>query len=141
MKEIYRRLAVLALLVSALHAAALAQDFSSKVRAQIPFSFYAGGKMLPAGTYIVAINRESSNIAIFERNTHVGAFLLGSPNDSSTNGRSVLVFRSNGEGSYVLQKVAGPDFGVHFNTRAAMSGVAQDSQANDTQVVIAELVR
>ena len=64
MKEHYRRLAALALFVLALNAAALTQDFGPKVRAQVPFSFYAGGKMLPAGTYTFAVNRENHTVAI-----------------------------------------------------------------------------
>ncbi len=140
MKETYRRLAALALFVMALHAAALAQDFSPKVRARIPFSFYAGEKMLPAGTYTLAINRESNNVAIFQNSTGVGTFLLGSRNDDSSNGRSVLIFRSNGEG-YVLQKVTGPDFGVSFHAGKEGSHLVQDRLGNDTQVVVAELVR
>lgn len=141
MKQIYRRLAALALFVLALQAVTLAQDFSTKVRAKIPFSFYAGGKMLPAGTYTLAVNRENSNVAVFQRDTGAGTFLLGSHNDGSKNGRSVLIFRDNGEGTYVLQKVTGPDFGVNFYTGKAMSHLAQASSANDTQIVIAELVR
>jgi hypothetical protein len=141
MKEHYRRLAALALFVLALQAAALAQDFSPKVRAQIPFSFYAGGKMLPAGVYTLAVNRESHNVAIFQDNKGIGTFLLGSPSDDSNNGRSVLIFRNNGEGTYVLQKMAGPDFGVNFNIGKAVSRLAQDSSANYTEVVVAELVR
>ena len=78
MKEHYRRMAALALLVLALHAATLAQAFSPKVRAQIPFSFYAGGKILPAGSYTLAVNRETCNVAIFQTSTGIGTFLLGS---------------------------------------------------------------
>ena len=71
MKEKYRKLVVLALFVLALTGASLAQDFSPKVRAQIPFSFYAGGKILPAGNYTLAIHRESNNVAIFQQGTGV----------------------------------------------------------------------
>ena len=141
MKEHYRKLAVLVLFVLALHAATLAQDFSPKVRAHIPFNFYAGGKMLPAGTYTLAINRESCNVAVFHRSSGTGTFLLGSRNDGSNDGRSVLVFRNNGEGTYVLQRITGPDFGLKFDAGKDASRLVQGKLANDTQVVVAELAR
>ena len=49
----YRKLVALASIVLALSGLVLANDFTPKVRASIPFDFYAGGKMLPAGTYTI----------------------------------------------------------------------------------------
>ena len=141
MKEHYRRLVALALFVLALNAAALAQDFGPKVRAQIPFSFYAGGKALPAGSYTFSINRQNSNVAIFQSNTGIGTFLLGSPHDGSNTGRALLTFHASDEDVYVLQRLEGPDFGLSFNAVKAVSRMAQDMTANATQVVVAELVK
>ena len=141
MKGHYRKLVALALFVLALNIAALSQDFGPKVRAQIPFSFYAGGKKLPAGIYTLAVNRENCNVAIFQRNTGVGAFLLGSPHDGSSDGRSVLVFVADGEGTYVLEKIEERELGISFPTGKLISHVAMDRPANETQVVVAELVR
>ena len=61
MKEQLRKLVALALFVLALSVAVLAQDLSPKVPANIPFNFYAGSKMLPAGTYIVAVDPGESS--------------------------------------------------------------------------------
>ena len=140
MKQNYRRLVALALLVLALHAATLAQDFALKFHAEIPFSFYAGSKMLPPGIYTLAVDRESHNVAIFQSNsTGIGTFLLASPNDSSNDRRSVLIFRSDGVSTYVLQQLKGPDVGLGFNAEKGLSHLAEDQQADATQVVIAQV--
>jgi len=109
MKENFRTLATLMLFALALNAAALAQDFEQYVRAKIPFSFYAGGQVMPAGDYTFAINRQNRTIAIFQNDKGIGSFLLGSPNDGSNNGRTLLTFRTNNEDVYVLQKLQEAD--------------------------------
>jgi hypothetical protein len=125
--------------VLALTGASLAQDFSPKVRANIPFSFYAGGKILPAGTYTLAVNRGSNNVVILQKDTGIGTFLLGSPRDGSRNGRSLLTFRANSEGTYVLQKIEGPDLGISFVSHKALSPVALNGSADSPEVVIAAI--
>ena len=140
MKQNYRRLVALALLVLALHAATLAQDFALKFHAEIPFSFYAGSKLFPPGIYTLAVNRESHNVTIFQsNNTGVRTFLLASPSDGSNDRRSVLIFRTDGVGTYVLQQFEGPDVGLGFNTEKGLSHLAEDRQANATQVVMAQV--
>jgi hypothetical protein len=136
-KKNYRKLAVLAVFVLTVTGASLAQDFSPKVRANIPFSFYAGGKVLPAGNYTLAIHRGSNNVAIFQRDSGVGTFLLGSPHDGSSNGRSLLTFRADSEGTYVLQKVEGPDLGISFVSDKTLSRLALNGSADSREVVIA----
>jgi len=122
----------------ALSGAALAQDFTPKVRARIPFNFYAGGKILPAGTYTLSVNRVSYSVAIFQRNSGVGTFLHASQIDGSHNGLSLLTFRNNAEGTYVLVKAEGPDLGLRFSAGNVLSHVALDTPANQTQVVVAD---
>jgi len=136
-KQNYRKLVVLALVVLALTGASLAQDFSAKVRAHIPFSFYAGGKMLPAGNYTLAVNRGSNNVAIFQKDSGVGTFLIGSPHDASRNGLSLLTFRANQEGTYVLQKIEGPDLGISFVSNKTLAQLALDGAVDSREVVIA----
>ena len=137
MKENYRKLVVLVLVVLALTGASQAQDFSTKVRAHIPFSFYAGGKMLPAGNYTLAVNRGSNNVAIFQKDSGVGTFLIGSPHDASRNGLSVLTLRANQEGTYVLQKIEGPDLGISFVSNKTLAQLALDGAVDSREVVIA----
>ena len=139
MKQNYRKFVVLASVVLALTSASLAQDFSAKVRAHIPFSFYAGGKMLPAGNYTLAVNRGSNNVAIFQKSSGVGAFLIGSPHDASRNGLSLLTFRANQEGTYVLQKIEGPDLGISFVSEKALAHTALNSPAEPREITIAAI--
>ena len=136
----YRRLVALALFMLTLNIAALAQDFRPKVRADIPFRFSAGGKVLPAGSYTLAINSGSHNVAIFQSNG-IGTFLLGSPNDGSSDGRALLTFRLNNEDVYVLQKIQAPDVGVSFDSGKMSAHLVENRPAEATQVVLARLVR
>jgi hypothetical protein len=139
MKTNHRRLVALALFILALNVATFAQDFTSKFRVNIPFSFYAGSKMLPAGDYIFSLNRETSNIAIRGDNQNAGAFLFGSPNDSLNNGLATLTFHTDGNGGYVLEKFQGPDFGLSFAARkggAKAAGTMAKAQTNRDRLVV-----
>jgi hypothetical protein len=137
----YLRLVAPVLFILALNAAALAQDFTPKVRAQIPFNFYAGNKMLPAGSYTFAVSSESHNFAIFQNASGVGTFLLSSPLDGSKGGAVLLTFRANDEGIYTLQKLETPEFGAGFTSAKALSHSAQNQSGSNTQVLVADLVR
>ena len=134
------KIVALAFFAVALTGVALAQDNAHMVRANIPFSFYAGSKLLPPGIYTLAVNRENHNVAIFQSNsTGIGTFLLASPSDGSNDRRSVLIFRTDGVSTYVLQQLRGPDVGLGFNTEKGLSHLAEDRQNNATQVVIAQV--
>lgn len=141
MNKYFRKLAVLALFVLALHAVTFAQDFAPRLRAHIPFPFYAGSKVLPPGDYTVAVNRQISNVAIFEDGRHIGTFLLGSPNQGTTNGLALLTFHRNSEGVYALQKIQAPDIGVSFTTVKASSLLTDERRPDDTQVLVGSLGR
>jgi hypothetical protein len=141
MKSNLCKVVALALLTMALGCAALAQDYGYKVRADIPFSFYAGTQLMPAGTYIFATNVANHNVEIGRSQSGHESFLQGSPNDGSNNGLAVLTFRTNGAGAYALQKVQEDDFGVSFNADKVLSHMAADRPANATQTVLAQLVK
>jgi hypothetical protein len=131
----------LALLTFALNAATFAQEFGHTVRANIPFSFYVGEKVMPAGNYTFTINRQSMNIAIYQREKGIGAFLLGSPHDGSNQDRTVLVFQATDEHVYVLQNLEGPDFGLSFGSDKRLSHVAANQPTDTPVTVVALLVR
>jgi hypothetical protein len=135
-KKHYRKLMSLALFLLALSGAALAQTSDAKVRAQIPFNFYAGNKLLPAGTYTVSLNRVSNNVAIFQPDTGVGTFLFASLIDGSKDGRYFLIFRSSNEGVYVLQNIEEPNVGLHFATNQRFSLTAESRPGSTDQVVV-----
>jgi hypothetical protein len=129
-----RKLIALASIVLALGGALLAQDFSPKLRASIPFDFYAGGRVLPAGMYTISVNSESHNIAV-RKDSGSGTFLFASQIDGSRDGRSFLVFRTNGQGTYVLEKIEGQDLGYSFPVEKSLSHLAADTHANEITVV------
>jgi hypothetical protein len=141
MRNNLRRLVALALFAIALTGAATAQTYSHVVRADIPFNFYAGSKLLTAGTYTFSINIQDHNVMIGNARKDYNFFLLGSPNDALNNGITLLTFRSNGEGAYVLQKLRGDDFGLSFNTGKGRSYRAMDQRADPQQTVVAKLLR
>jgi len=132
----YRKLVALASIVLVLSGLVLANDFTPTVRASIPFDFYAAGKMLPVGTYTISVNSESHIVAM-RRDSGVGTFLFASQIDSSRNGLSYLIFRSNGQGTYALEKMEGPDLGLSSPVEKVVSHLASDTQTNEITVVAA----
>ena len=141
MKNNLCKVVALALFTMALGGAALAQDYAHKVRADIPFSFYAGTKLMPAGTYTFATNVANYNVEIGQSAKGPESFLQGSPYDGSNNGLAVLTFRTNGAGAYALQKVQAEDFGVSFNADKVLSRFAANRPADATTTVIAQLLK
>ena len=135
MKDNLYKLAALALIVVAFGGAAFAQDYGHKVRAEVPFSFYAGNKVLPAGTYYLTINAENHSVAVLENASRHGFFLSGAPADGSKSGVALLSFRTNGEGIYILQKAEWPDFGVSFKLDKSLAAVEQATSAQVTTIV------
>ena len=117
----------------------MAQNYDAKVRANVPFNFYAGSKLLPAGTYAIAVNRVSNNVAIFQTDTGVGTFLFASQIDGSKDGRYFLIFRRDDEGVYVLQNIEEPGVGLHFATKRNLSLAADDRPDSIHRVVITAL--
>jgi hypothetical protein len=141
MKNNLYKVIALAVFTMALGGAALAQDYAHKVRADIPFSFYAGTELMPAGSYTFATNLSNHNVEIGQSARGSESFLQGSPNDASKNGLALLTFRTNGTGAYALQKVQGEDFGVSFNAEKVLSHLAANQPAEATRTVIAQLVK
>ena len=139
--KVVSKLVAFAVFALALSGAALGQAFDHKVRAEVPFSFYASNKMLPAGSYIFAFDRNNHTLMILQDNKGAGAILLGSLVDDSSSNQPVLVFRTNGEGLYALEKLQGPDFTVAFNARRTLSRVAQNRPSSDTETLMAKLVK
>ena len=132
------KLVALMLLTLALGGAALGQDYGHKVRADIPFRFYAGNKLMPAGTYTFSVDLESHNVAMLQ-STKGGSFLSGSADDGSKDGRALLTFRTNKEDVYILQKVQWSDYGVSFNISKELSDVAANRAVDATETVVAQL--
>jgi hypothetical protein len=131
----------LALFTVALSGAALAQDYEHQVRANIPFNFYAAGKLQHAGTYTFGINLENYNLLMASREMGGGSFIVALPDGGSKNGLPTLTFRTNGDDVYVLQKVQWADFGATFDIKQVLKHVAEHRSVNGTQTVLAQLIK
>ena len=139
MNNSYRRLAALALVAFALSGVTFAQSFDHKLVANIPFSFYAGAKLLPAGSYILGFETNNHTLAILQKGGNGGDFVFGSPEDASPNGDAVLIFRTNGEGAYALDRVAGPEFSLSFHSEKILSNLADERSSWTTETLVATL--
>jgi|SRR5271157_994458 len=132
------KIVALAFFAVALTGAALAQDNAHMVRANIPFSFYAGGQLMPAGEYTISVNREDHSVVIGQKATESSSILLGSPDDGSRDYRTVLTFKLASGEVYALRELQGPDLGVSFNAKAPSSTMRAQNQKKHTVQVIAE---
>ena len=136
MMKIIRTLIALMLFTLALNAA-WAQSFEHKVRAEIPFNFYAGDKVLPAGSYTFGFNMENHYLMIVNNGNAGGALLMGFSSDTRQHGSPVLIFRATGEEAYRLESLAGADFGLSFHSKKAVPQVASDRASGSTTTVTA----
>jgi hypothetical protein len=137
MKRVVCSIFALMLFTLALNGAVWAQSFDHKVRAEIPFSFYAGDKVLPAGTYIFGFNIENHSLMIVNNRNADGALLMGIPSDSKQDGSPVLMFRANDGEAYTLESLKAPGFGLSFHSKKTLSHVATDRTASSTTTVTA----
>ena len=138
MKNYLRRLAALALFAVALAGAAWAQDNTHLVRFNIPFDFYAGGQLLPAGEYTISVNMVEHEITIGQKATGSRSFLLGSAGAGSRDDRTVLTFKLVADQAYALRELQAPDFGLSFKATARQGSMRAQNQSNKTVTVIAE---
>ena len=136
MKKNYRKVVALALFALALSSVSFAQSFQHKLRADIPFSFYAGGKLLPAGRYFVTFDMNTRAVALIENVRGDGTFLTGMLQDGKKNQPSALVFRANNEDVFVLEDVRASDFGVSFNGKRASAVTSVERASERTETVI-----
>ena len=138
MNHYLRKLMALAFFALALTGAALAEDNSHLVRADIPFSFYAGGKLMPAGEYTIAVNLEDHAIIIGQRATGNRSFLLGWSDGGSRDERTVLTFTLVAGDVYALRDLQSPDFGVRFNAKTSESTTRVQNRTSEPVTIIAQ---
>ncbi len=137
MKNYLSKLVALALFAMALTGATLAQNSAHAVRANIPFSFSAGGQVLPAGEYTISINLGAHSAIMGQKATGRNSLLIGFPDDSSRDERTVLIFKLGEDEVYALREVRGPDLGVSFNAKKAQASMKVQNQSDESVTIIA----
>ncbi len=91
-------------------------------KANVPFDFYAGGEMLPAGTYTVGVDLEDDLITLSDNSGDRKMFLTGIPAGDGAD-TSELVFDHSGN-TYALKEVKSDviDLTFHQGARASNGG-------------------
>lgn len=78
-----------------------------ELKTTVPFSFVAGGVRLPAGTYVVALEKQRSLVSVASTDGRHFAFVLMNPMAADRAGADArLVFDAVG-GEHVLSQVVG----------------------------------
>ena len=137
MKNYLSKLVALAFIAMALTGAAFAQDSTHAVRANIPFSFSAGGQVLPAGEYTISINLVDHMTTIGQKATGRSSFLLGSPDDTSHDQRTVLIFKLSEGEIYALREIKGPDMAASFHAKERRDAMRAQNQSGESVTIIA----
>jgi hypothetical protein len=136
MRSYFCKFLALALFAVALSGAAVAQDITYAVRANIPFDFYAGSKLMPAGEYTISVNKADHLVTIGQKATGNSSFLSGLLDDNVRNSHSVLVFQRDGD-TYALRELKSPEASMSFNVEAPQR-LARQSQRGESVTVNAE---
>ena len=137
MNNYLRKLMALAFFALALTGAALAQDNTHMVRADIPFSFYAGGQLMPAGEYAIGVDLEDHEVIIGQRATGNRSFLLGWSDDGSRDERTVLTFTLVAGDVYALRDLQSPDFGISFTAKEPRSTMKVQNRTSEPVTILA----
>ena len=119
MKQYVRQVVMLAIFAMALTGLSVAQQFSYRVAASVPYDFYAGDQLMPAGNYIFAVNSGDRAVTITNQaNGHSSVVLaspieFASPGYDNRNTGTVVELNSVG-GKYVLANLETRTNGVSF---------------------------
>jgi hypothetical protein len=87
------------------------------VRANVPFDFTVGGRLLPAGVY-TATRPLSGVMMIQSLDKHVTATTIFTPNTKEQGPESKWVFQRYGQ-QYFLRSVLSPSTGMHASVPAS----------------------
>jgi hypothetical protein len=76
---------------------------SSQLRAEIPFEFYAGDKLMPAGTYATSTLPGGQVIQLYNLSNNASTFVSTSQIDNRHPGVNRLVFNRYGDTKFLTQ--------------------------------------
>jgi len=116
---------------------------AARMRVTVPFAFYAGSELLPAGTYVFEIGaittNEASGSAVFVHNESgsIAAWILTMPGEAPLSAAAQLQFNRYGE-KYFLSTVAALGYQANLKTTKSEKEMrAQNRQKSEPTVVSA----
>ena len=104
------------------------------VKANIPFNFYAGNSIMPAGTYSVGFDSLNNFAIIRDDADQHEVFLLGMESDQGTD-TAKLVFDHLGD-SYFLRDLEVFETDVSFPVKKAEMKLARGNSLNEVVVAM-----
>ena len=135
MTKSVRSFVVLVVIAMALTGLSLAQDETYHVRANIPFDFYAGNQLLPAGIYLVDVSYSTHVAELRNHDTGRTYSLIALPANGAGSGNAVMEFNVAGN-RHVLADLKTASTGVNFSQNKRAMATAQRT---GSVAIVAEL--
>ena len=124
MTKSVRSFVVLVVFAMALTGLSVAQNETYHVRANIPFDFYAGNQLLPAGVYLIDVSYGTHVTELRNHDTGRTYSLVAVPADGEGSGNSVVEFEVAGN-RHVLADLKTASTGVNFSESKRVLATAQ----------------
>ena len=113
MTKSVRSFVVLVVFAMALTGLSLAQDDTYRIRANIPFDFYAGEQQLPAAIYLIDVSYDTHVVALRNHDTGRTYSIVAMPGNGGRSVESVVDFEVVGN-NHVLADLKTASTGVNF---------------------------
>ncbi len=123
-----------AVLLSTITVGVAHAETDEMVKANIPFNFYAGSYMMPAGTYSVGFDSQNNIAIIRDNDDSHEVFLLGMVSDQGTDSAK-LIFDHVGN-SYFLRDLEAFETDVSFPVRKAEMKLARGGSGGEVVVAM-----
>jgi len=124
MTKSVRSFVVLVVFAMALTGLSLAQNETYHVRANIPFDFYAGDQLLPAGVYLIDVSYGTHVVELRNHDTGRAYSLVALPANGEGAGNAVVDFYVAG-GKHLLADLKTASTGVNFSESKRAMATAQ----------------
>jgi hypothetical protein len=112
-------------------------ETDQRVKVDVPFAFQAGGKHLPAGTYIIGMDLQSGFASVTTSDGVGEVFMVANTIGTGDGIDAKLVF-DNVDDNYLLRDVEAPVLAMTFDFKKAQHGrEASNSSSNPTTVTVA----
>ena len=128
MTKSVRSFVVLVVFAMALTGLSLAQDETYHLRANIPFDFYAGNQLLPAGVYLMDVSYGTHVVALRNNDTGRTYSMVAVPANGAGSGQAVVEFYVAGN-KHVLADLKTASTGVNFSENKRALATAQRTES------------